>query len=486
MNVYLSWAIFLAVLGGISWHYAGRPNLMNKTDFQKHSQETSQQASSASTRKSKAKAKRGGAVDNLDNGTSSAHQLSSTGSNVGKKRKIATPQSSNPSITLSSDIGDVPKEDDPASKKNEDVLNNTDFARKMANVRAGTQLGASSKSGMSKRERSAQKQGSIRGGNVTDSPSLSTGASSTTGADADDDFSPVASPPLPATSTATTLKSGDVSDMLESTAAGPSILRLTDPVNPAPKARAKQPNKAFEPAETKKQRQTRIKREAHRAQVEEAEKERRRLMEKQIRGARMAEGTSAQTRTSAFKLPAQNAWSSGPTQASTTNVETPPGGPPSLLDTFERPLQSTTSVNRELHTAPRSSVTDHNASTDQSRISAGTKEKVVGQEKAGASSASGKDGKPSAEHVSTEEQQIHLVQESEDSWTTVAKRDKKKASKAAVGKENDTSEASGAESPHGNGVVPKKAASPRPAFSSSSNSYQQLGDSGFQDSDWAA
>ena len=405
---------------------------------------------------------------------------------MGKKRKIATPQPGDPSNALSSGTGDLPKQSDTTSRKNEDVLDNTDFAKKMANVRAGTQLAASSKLGMSKRERSAQKLGSVRGGNSTDSPSLSTGASSTTGADADDDFSPVSSPPLPATSTAATLKSGDVSDMLEKTGAGPSILRLTDPVNPAPKPRAKQPTKTFEPAETKKQRQQRIKREVHRAQVEEAEKERRKLMEKQIRGARMAEGTSAQTRTSAFKPPAQNAWSSGPNQASSANVEAPPGGPPSLLDTFEPHSQPITSGKRELHTAPRSSATNQNASTNESGTFAKAEEKVVGQGKAVSSAYSGKDGKSLVKQISAEEEQVALVQDSEDSWTTVAKRDKKKASKAHVGPENDTSEASGAESQHRNGIAPQKAAVSRPAVPSSSNSYHQLGDSGFQDSDWAA
>jgi hypothetical protein len=405
---------------------------------------------------------------------------------MGKKRKIASPQSSDPFNAPSSGTGDLPKESDTASRKNGDMLDNTDFAKKMAHVRAGTQLAASTKPGMSKKERSAQKLGSVRGGNSTDSPSLSTGASSTTGADADDDFSPVSSPPLPATSAAATLKSGDVSDMLEKTGAGPSILRLTDPVNPAPKPRAKQPTKTFEPAETKKQRQQRIKREAHRAQVEEAEKERRRLMEKQIRGARMAEGTSAQTRTSAFKPPAHNAWSSGPDQNSSTNVEAPPSGPPSLLDTFEPHSQPIKSVKRELHTVPHSSVSNQNVLADESKSSAKADEKVVDQGKAVSSAFFGKDGESLAKQVSAEEEQVSMVQDSEDSWTTVAKRDKKKASKAHLGPENDTSEASGAESHHGNGVAPQKAAGLRPAFSSSSNSYHQLGDSGFQDSDWAA
>ncbi|ERF76093.1 hypothetical protein EPUS_01426 [Endocarpon pusillum Z07020] len=483
MNAYMSWAIFLAVLGFLSWHYAGRPNLFDKINSQKLSPESSHQASGASTRKSKAKGKRGG-TDSLTNETNAPHQLHSAGSSVSRKRKIATPPQSGLEVAFSSSTGGVPKQTALTSPKDEDIRKNTEFAREMVSARVGTQPAGSDKPGMNKRERGAQNKGSLRTSNDTESPSLSTGASSTTGADADDDLSPVASPPLLATSTVATSNSGDISDMLGHASAGPSVLRLTEPANPVPKAKAKQSKRTFEPAETKKQRQQRIKREAHRAQVEEAERQRQRLLEKQIRGARMAEGTSAQTRTSAFKPPAQNVWFSGPAEPPAESMAAPSASSLSLLDTFEPQHGSATSVTHGMDTAPLGSVTDRKISTDNGRT--GAAEETVDARIAEGPAGSEKTGSDWAKGLPVEEDQMRLIQESEDSWTTVSKRDKKKASKPPIGKENDTSEASGAESRHANGVDLKTTASSRPTFPSSSNSYYQLGDSGFQDSDWVA
>ncbi|KAF7505823.1 hypothetical protein GJ744_000398 [Endocarpon pusillum] len=485
MNAYMSWAIFLAVLGFLSWHYAGRPNLFDKISSQKLSPESSHQASGASTRKSKAKGKRGG-TDSLTNETNAPHQLHSAGSNVSKKRKIATPQQSGLEVAFSSSTGGVPQQTVLMAQKDEDTRKNTEFARGMVSARVGTQTAGSDKPGMSKRERGAQNKGSLRTSNDTESPSLSTGASSTTGADADDDLSPVASPPLLATSAAATSNSGDVSDMLGRASAGPSVLRLTEPANPVPKAKAKQSRRTFEPAETKKQRQQRIKREAHRAQVEKAERERQRLLEKQIRGARMAEGTSAQTRTSAFKSPAQNVWLSGPAEPPAESTAAPSASSLSLLDTFEPQPGPATSVTHGMDTAPLDSVTDRKISTDNGRTSTGAAEEAVDARIAEGPAGSEKNGSDWAKGLPVEEDQMRLIQESEDSWTTVSKREKKKASKPPIGKENDTSEASGAESRHANGVDLKATASSTPTFPSSSNSYYQLGDSGFQDSDWVA
>ncbi len=485
MNTYISWTIFLAVLGALSWHYAGRPNLLNIIGSQELSPESSLQSPGASTRKSKANGKQGG-TDNLTNEANTPQQLRSAGGNVSKKRKIATPHKSGPEVAFSSSTGGVSKQSAPISQKDEDIPDNTEFAKEMANARLGTKVVDSRKPDISKRERGPKNQGSLRTSDDTDSPSLSAAASSTTGADADDDLSPVASPPLPATSALATSISGDISDMLARPIAGPSILRLTDPANPAPKAKAKQFSRTFEPAETKKQRQQRVKREAHRAQVEEAERERRRLMEKQIRGARMAEGSSAQTRTSAFKPPAQNVWFSGPADPLTGSTAAPSASSLSLLDTFEPQHGLATSVAQGVATTPLGSVTNRNMSADNGKAATGAAEEAVDAGTAEGPNSSENNGRDWAKGLPIEEDQMRLIQESEDSWTTVSKRDKKKASKLPIGKENDTSDASGVESRHANGVGLKTTASSRSTGPSSSNSYHQLGDSGFQDSDWAA
>ena len=486
MNTYISWAIFLAVLGGLGWYYAGRPNLLSGFSSQNLSQASSQRGSRASTRKPRASSKRVGRVDNLNNENNGAHSLSAAGSNVSKKRKIAAPQLISTANASMSSRGEVLKQNAMISKEDEDVSNNTNFAKEMAIARVGTQLTASGKPDMDKRQRRFQKPGDIRPHNETGSSSLSTGASSTTGADADDDFSPIASPPLVATNTATTSKSGDISDMLEPAVTGPSVLRLTDAANPVSQVRAKQPTKAFVPAETKKQRQQRIKREAHRAQVEEAEKERRRILEKQIRGARMAEGNSSQIRTSAFKPAAENAWLSRPSHSSTATVETPLVGSPSLLDTFEPNSEPATYAPTEADIGRLALVTNRKASISKGRTSAKAEEDAVGDRRANAAATLGEDGREWAKDLLVEEEQIQVTRDREDSWTTVSKRNKKKASRLHEGKQNDTSEGSGADSRDANGIASESAASSRHGPPSSSNSYHHLGDSAFQDSDWAA
>lgn len=453
---------------------------------QKDPQGSSQKASAAGTRKPKAKVKRGGDVDTIQNETKLADQLPPTGASSSKKRKIATHQLGGAAHASSSSTGQVPEQEKAILKTDEDVAKNADFAREMAIARAGTQFATSHKSGVSKKDRGAQKHGNLRPNNDTGSPSLSTGASSTTGADADDDLSPAASPPLAATSAAATSKPGDIFDMLEPAGTGPSVLRLSAPANPLPQAKVKNANKHFEPAETKKQRQQRIKREAQRALVEEAERERRRLLENQIKRARMAEGTSAQTRTSNFKPPTENAWFSGPNHASAETAIAPSVGLPSLLDTFESQVELEAYTARGSHTAPSTTVTHRDMSKDRRRTSVSAKEEAFGDERANAPSAFEKDGRDWAKDLPMEEEQMRLIQDSEDSWTTVSKRDKKKVSKQLANKESDTSTASGVDSRHTNGLAPKIAASSRPGISSNSNSYQQLGDSAFCDSDWAA
>jgi hypothetical protein len=459
---------------------------MTRLSSQKHSQESSQQASVASDRKPKAKSKSDGGTSNIKKETNSVNQLSSSGGTGSKKRKIATLKSSGTASAHPSGSSNIPKTASALPTTSEDVTNNADFAREMTVARTGTQFAGAGKSGMSKKEQQTQKHESLRPTDGTDSPSLSTGASSTTGADADDDLSPVASPGLAATSTAATSKSGDISDMLETAGTGPSILRLTDPTNPIPQARGKQPNKTFAPAETKKQRQQRVKREAHRAQVEEAEKERRRLLEKQIRGARMAEGSSAQTRTSAFKPPAENAWFSSHGHQVTEATNSSHDALPSLLDTFEPKLEPERSVTSTTRTAPFASVTSRNVPKDDGRRPKREGVGAVDEGVANTAAAPANNDNGWTEDLRFEEEQMRLIQDSEDSWTTVSKRDRKKTSKLLGNTENENSEASGVENRHANGLARKSGASSKPALSSSSNSYHQLGDSGFQDSDWAA
>lgn len=136
----------------------------------------------------------------------------------------------------------------------------------------------------------------------------STTASSTTGADADDDLSPSASPFLNPTSSSNVAgrspTAGGISDMLEAPTAGPSVLRLTEPTQPQRTSKPK-PQSSPQKTETKKQRQNRKKAEALKAERQDAEQQRRVLLEKQLRTAREAGGRPV-------KMPQEYARNGGP------------------------------------------------------------------------------------------------------------------------------------------------------------------------------
>ncbi|KAK1757457.1 hypothetical protein QBC47DRAFT_156754 [Echria macrotheca] len=211
----------------------------------------------------------------------------------------------------------------------DDGVDNREFARQLASVKQGTSLNAPKKD--EKRQKSV-KQSRARtidepaGDNKVSAPS------STAGADADDDESPVASPEVKAAD------SGDVTDMLEPKAPGPSVLRLTgtDSVKQKEK-KAKAPEKV----ETKKQRQNRQKNEAAKALREETEQQRQVALEAQRRAARIAEGRAAKDGSSFMASQAQpSVWlSNGANGAPSSPVN---GGTVQLLDTFDTGSQSDT------------------------------------------------------------------------------------------------------------------------------------------------
>jgi hypothetical protein len=225
-------------------------------------------------------------------------------------------------------------------------IDNVEFAKRLAGLKAGTPL--NKPSGMAD-TRKTQKPGKqdeapqvmVNGvGHAADesrNPKGVSTASSTTGADADDDLSPAISPELGATRTPTS--AGDISDMLEVPKSGPSVLRLTDPATSQPIRQPKPPKPAQE-QETKKQRQNRRKNEEKKMVREEEEKERRVRLEKQRRTAREAEGRPAKNGLGPSQPPAASAWDrpglqDGPKYS---NVM---GHGDGLLDTFDRTTTAT-------------------------------------------------------------------------------------------------------------------------------------------------
>ncbi|KAJ5806565.1 uncharacterized protein N7503_004167 [Penicillium pulvis] len=193
----------------------------------------------------------------------------------------------------------------------EDDVDRKEMARRLAAIKNG----ASPVTAPSKNKKKAKKANLESGSH----------ASSTTGADADDDLSPAVSPQVNAVPSA-----GYVSDMLESPAPAASVLRVTGSVESEPK---KQKVQSFKQVENKKQRQQRLKNEARKQEVQAAEEQRRQLLEKQLHTAREHERREA-ARTQA---PTTNAWQ----QASKANgtkavpAPAPTSAPVQLLDTFE-------------------------------------------------------------------------------------------------------------------------------------------------------
>jgi hypothetical protein len=154
-------------------------------------------------------------------------------------------------------------------------------------------------------------------------------ASSTAGADADDDLSPVASPSFAMDKT----PSGrDVSDMLDPKISTPSVLSIK-PSEKAGRSAKPQAPKAEPEKESKKARQNRRKVEEAKTAREADEKERQALLEKQRRIAREARGEPAKNGLQAAKAPASSAW----TTVRSSGAVQPPASAPTgqLLDTFD-------------------------------------------------------------------------------------------------------------------------------------------------------
>ena len=245
-----------------------------------------------------------------------------------KKQKVTSSTVEDTTPVTTTVVDDIEEDED---------VNNQEFARQFQNAKSGTI--AASRPSVASRQKSvkqSQAKDTSTSNNINGIETSSNDVSkesSSAGMDGDDDLSEANSPSLGATQMKT-LKSGDVSDMLELPSAGPSILRITEPAT-ASQPKERKPTQSSEVVETKKQRQNRKKAEAKKEAREEQEKERRVLLEKQRRTAREAEGRAAKDGSSfmAAKVSTSAVWTTPPTNvkgqtASAVNdVE--------LLDTYE-------------------------------------------------------------------------------------------------------------------------------------------------------
>lgn len=181
--------------------------------------------------------------------------------------------------------------------------------------------------------------------------------------------------------------------MLEKPAAGPSILKITEPMNPS-RANKPKPQPSFEAVETKKQRQNRKKVEAKKQAREEDEKERKILMEKQRRTAREAEGRAAKDGSTfmAAAKPASSAWAPGASKKDDKS-----GKAVELLDTYEP------------------------SKTHKSDAATIPAEALYSE-----SELAGSDWQNNFSALPSEEEQTRIAIEESDNWKTVKAKEKRK------------------------------------------------------------
>ncbi|KAI3199038.1 hypothetical protein CBS147311_6122 [Penicillium roqueforti] len=295
MNPYISWAILLVVAGSLGWYYTNgttpKANVIR-----------------AAVEKTEATV-------------------------APKKSKRKSKPAPEPAAAKKSEVKTVVSSPTTEDDKPDEEIDRKEMARRMAGLKTNAPAQpAPAKPAPTK----SQKKNKKKAAHASD-----TRASSTTGAEADDDLSSAGSPQV----NATVPLAGYVSDMLEAPAPGASVLRVTGNVENQPK---KQKVQTFKEVETKKQRQQRLKNEARKQQVLEAEAERKKLLEKQLHTARESERREA----ARSSTPAANAWQTkeniAPVKTNGVNggSRPAPAAPATsvsqgLLDTFESPAAPT-------------------------------------------------------------------------------------------------------------------------------------------------
>lgn len=316
-----SWSLFAVAVGAGCWYYW--PAGQNQPKRAPVREDKGQPKKSKSEAESRGRSiRRPTSEDDLSTGVGKVPNLAET---AARKRKAQQPQAEQPAVAPQV-VVDEEKESE-ADKQ---------WAERMAQTQKGTNLSTAAKK--------KDKLKTVKQSSAINTPEVSAQASPQLGSEAEDGA--VADTPM--------LNAGDVNDMLEPVASGPSILRVTPSTKPQ---RENTPRKAKEEVvESKKQRQNRKKVEERREQREAEEKVRKALEEKQRRAAREARGEPARNGIPVSKPPTSNAWqqqrsAAQPSDTTTTpqvdnNINQP------LLDTFDNestasslaPSTTTTSV----------------------------------------------------------------------------------------------------------------------------------------------
>jgi hypothetical protein len=479
MSPLYSWLAIFAVAAAATCYY--RPDLLAK--ITPKAAQATEGPLADSLRKKKSKPRRNVSREQVSSGEGTSTPVSST-QESSRRRKTAAASAAGRSAT-------GPEQQEPrqsAAQSEDGILSNKEFAKQLTQARSGTPIAsASGKPSVSKKDQRANKNmlpAKRKAGNHLEAPNTLSDVSSTTGADGDDDLSPSGSPALAATSETVT-KAGDVSDMLEAPSAGPAVLRLTDPKGTINKPQPKPAAKAFEAVETKKQRQARQKREAEKAANEEAERVRRKLMEKQIRGARLAEGTSAQSKTNSFKAPTESAWfANNRGQAAAKqpplpfveelDVREPAIKPDSngVVRGTNQPIQEESvdymkemlGISQTEALGPSSSANGANGVRRLNTAGHIAPAEPASSEQSGTTSW--------AEDMMSEEEQLKMALEEQDPWMTVSsKKDKRKGGKTGESKAISTTSEASPNPSRVNGLKPRPSTNGAVKWNETSNRY---------------
>lgn len=414
----MRWVAFAALVGATIWYYGGFDTIINRY-FPNSTQPLRSEPAEKTARKKKARNKPAGP---LNSGTESASANE-------KKRKISAPVAGTgtTSATGSTEKVASPRDDNGTQDDKE-------FARQLASAKSGVDFKASNKKSGAKSKSRTVKQSTAD----LDSPQTSAETSST-GQDGDDETTPAGSPHFNAVLSSAAPDTSGVSDMLEPTQEGLKSIRLTGKWEDAKPKKPKVATKAPEPVETKKQKQQRRKREEEKERIAQSAKEHQAKGLQQMRTARMAEGTSNQTKADAFQVPT-SVWTAKDNQIQQSAVKQNPTNAAFLkpLDTFESKPEIDACNSGGVMARPLSEIKDD----DSTFTGVNGPKKDLGPPKTSALRASEREMAPEmdnslrrttswADDVNEQEQMRMLTEDDPDAWSSVTnKKDKKKAKKA--------------------------------------------------------
>ena len=451
--VSLKWVTVAALICGVTYYYGGFDKIIAKYGSEPQAA-VMNEVKEKSSKKKKARNKPEGRVaSGTDSGSAiDSHKTTS----IPAVNDMSAASTAGSRQTLAPPGGD---DADAGSKANRE------FAQSLTKAKLGTNFSSSKKGGAKTRTRT------VKSKLVDTTSSLESAATSSTGQDGDDETSRATSPmikpvasegvpdttevadmPEPVSSASKTASSEDVaykSTYEPAVRDATGVQDMLEPANDALKTmklvfqevlpkKQKPVVKAPEPVETKKQRQQRRKREEEKDRIAQSNKEHEAKRQQQMRGARMAEGTSNQSKADAFK-PTVNAWNATSNQTKADTVKQPFNGEVSTapLDTFE-PKPAEGIVNQGAVTAQSvpQVISEQNHASDVN----GSKKELNGQ-KISALAASEREKVPEVYNAlqrteswadqMDEEEQLKKAEEESRKWeSVVTKKDKKKVRKA--------------------------------------------------------